>query len=101
LTVAITGATVEAQKLKPRNLLPISAVITLASKATDTDQKTPSLMVELKFVDSVTHQLLRETVTVIRGDKFRNKSATDGAFQALAQEWVQDALEYSATQSSS
>ncbi len=97
LTIAITGATVDGEGLKPRNILPISAVIFLASKAADKDQKTPSLMIELKFTDSVTGQLLKETVTVIHGDTFRNTTNTSQEFQALAEQWVQEAMKYSAS----
>ncbi len=99
LTVAITGAVVDGQSFKVRNLIPISAAIYLASKTTNLDSKTPSMMVELKFTDSVSGQLLRETVTIINGDSFRMQSSTSGEFTQLAQQWVQDALQYSSTQS--
>lgn len=95
LSVAITGAVVDGQGLKPRNLLPISAAILLASKATGVDEKTPSMMVELKFVDSQTNQLVREVVTVIHGETFRDKSETTTALDSLAQEWVKQAMQYS------
>lgn len=95
LTVAITGAELQTEGFKPWNIVPISAAIKLASSATGTDSKTPILVVELKITDSVTGQLLRETVTVISGDTFRNKANTAQEFQQLAQTWVQQALAYS------
>ena len=99
LSVAITGAMLEKEGLKPWNLIPVSAVITMASKASGKDEKTPAIMVELKFVDSSTGKLLRETVTVIHGDGFRDKANTDAEFQQLAEQWVKDALKYSSAQS--
>ncbi len=95
LEVAITGAMVEKQNPKLRNLIPVSAAIFLASKATDLDKKQPVLIVELKFTDSVSKQLLRETVTVIKGENFRMQSSSTEEFVALAKTWVQQALDYS------
>lgn len=98
LDVAITGAVVDGQSFKVRNLIPVSAAIFMASKMTGLDKKTPAMMVELKFTDSVTHKLLRETVTIITGDHFRLNSTTSDAFSDMAQQWVVDALKYSAAQ---
>ena len=95
LNVAITGAALEGDGFHARNLIPISAAIKLASTATDLDKKTPVLVVELKFVDSMTGKLLRETVTTVHGDQFRNRVNTAGEFALLAQQWVQQALQYS------
>lgn len=95
VTVAITGATVDGQSFQVYNIIPVSAAIYLASKATDLDSKTPVMIVELKFVDSVSGKLLRETVTVINGDTFRNKANTSGEFAQLAQNWVKEAMQYS------
>lgn len=94
LQVAITGATVDEAGFSPLNIIPISAAIKLATMATDTDSKTPALVVELKFTDSVSGKLLREDVTMINGDSFRNRAHTAEEFQALAQTWVQQALQY-------
>lgn len=99
LSIAITGATVESEGFKPRNLLPVSAAIKLASMATGTNGKTPSMVVELKFTDSLSGKLLRETVSQISGDKFHT-ATTSEALQQLAQQWVQQALAYSNGQKS-
>ncbi len=98
LSVAITGAQLQTEGLKPWNLIPISAAITLASSATGLNSKTPVLVVEMKFTDSVTGKLLREIMTVANGDSFRNKVNTADEFTALAQTWVDEALQYSAGQ---
>ena len=96
LSIAITGAMLEKEGLKPWNLIPVSAVITAASNATGMDSKTPAMMIELKFTDSQTGKLLKEVVTVIRGDSFRSESYSNQAFSDLAKQWVQEAMTYSA-----
>ncbi len=94
LNVAITGADVEQEGMKPRNLMPISAAIKLASVATGLNSKTPSMVIEMKFTDSVNGRLLKEVLTTISGDQFRSASnATE--FNTLAQTWVQQAIQYS------
>jgi len=98
LDVAITGATVEGKGFSPLNLIPISAALKLASMATDLDSKKPILVVELKFTDSLSGELLRETVTMISGESFRNRANTAKEFEQLAKNWVQQALKYSAAQ---
>lgn len=94
LSVAISGA-LQGSDFKPWNLIPISAAIKIASKATGLEQQTPILVVELKFQDSVSGQLLRETLTTISSDNFSNQVSTSEEFQQLAQQWVQEALKYS------
>ena len=96
LQVAITGATADQDGFKPWNVIPVSAAIKLATMATDTDSKTPVLMVELKFTDSVSGKLLREDVTIISGDSFRDRAKTPEEFVKLVQQWVQDAVQYTA-----
>ena len=93
IQVAITGATLEKDSLKPWNLVPVSAAIRLASVATGLDNKKPILVVELKVVDSQSGKLLKEVVSTIDGDKFRTGDTTD-EFEKLATQWVQQALKY-------
>lgn len=99
LTVAITGAQLKGSGFEPWNIIPISAAIKLTTMATGTDNKKPVLIVELKFVDSTSGTLLREVVSTISGDNFRNQANTAQEFQQLAQTWVQQALDYSSAQS--
>ncbi|MCC2625860.1 MAG: hypothetical protein K0R14_1733 [Burkholderiales bacterium] len=94
---AITGAVLEPDSLKPWNLIPISAAITLASKVTNLDNKKPILVVELKIVDSQSGKLLREVATIINGEKFRLSSNTADEFQKLAVQWVDQAIQYSSS----
>lgn len=92
--VGITGAILEGDSFKPRNLIPISAAIKLASMATNMDNKKPTLIVEIKMVDSQSGVLLKETVSIISGDKFRMSIHTADEFQKLAIEWVHQAMSY-------
>ena len=92
LSVAITGAEVEGENLKLRNVVPISAVLFAAQKATGLDSKTPSLVVEAKMRDSVTGKILGEGVYTMSGDTFRTESRTTEAFQKLAIDWVTTAV---------
>lgn len=92
LSVAITGAQVEGDSLKLRNVVPISAVLFAAQKATGLDSKTPSLVVEAKMRDSVTGKILGEGVYTMSGETFRTESSTTEAFQKLAVEWVTTAV---------
>ncbi len=76
ISIAITGAEVEGEGFKPRNLVPISAVLTVAQKATGLDSKTAVLVVEAKLRDSVTGKLLGEGVYTMSSDTFRMESGT-------------------------
>lgn len=97
LDVAITGATLEKEGFKPWNIIPVSAAITLASHATGLESKKPILVVELKFTDSQTGELLKEVLTTISGENFRKESNTSAEFEVLAHDWVAKVLEYART----
>ena len=94
LNVAITGAEVNQEGMQPQNILPISAAIKLASVATGLNGKIPVMVVEMKLTDSVNGRLLKEIYTTISGDQFRTASNAS-EFSTLAQNWVQQALQYS------
>lgn len=92
VTIAITGATIEGDSFKPRNVVPVSAVLFAAQKASGLDAKTPSLVVEAKMHDSVSGKVLGEGVFVMSGETFRTQSGTTEAFQKLAVDWVTTAV---------
>jgi hypothetical protein len=92
LKVAITGAYVEAEGFKIWNIIPVSAAITLAKKATHLDTKHAILIVELKFSDSQTGELIKETVTTMTGKDFHNNQNINAQFDTLAQGWTEQAL---------
>jgi hypothetical protein len=97
LSVAITGAEVDNEGFKPRNLLPISAVIKLSSMAVGLDSKKPVLAIETKVEDSQTRKLLTASVTTISGESFRHQIATPEEFTTLAKELVKNAVRYALT----
>ncbi len=98
VSIAITGAEVEGEGFKPRNLVPISAVLNVAQKATGLDSKTAVLVVEAKLRDSVTGKLLGEGVYTMSSDTFRMESSTPEQFQKLATDWVTTAVRVAAGQ---
>lgn len=71
LRTAITGATLENQSLRPRNLIPLNAVISVLKVATDNWDQEMYLRLEGQLVDSVTGELL---VVGIRTDRAENLS---------------------------
>lgn len=93
--VSITGAILEGDGFKLRNLIPISAAIRLAAIATNMDNKKPILVIEIKMIDSQNNEILKEIVTSISGEKFRLSIHTADEFQKLAVEWVHQVLSYS------
>lgn len=96
LSVAITGAEIEGDGFKPWNVVPVSAVLFAAQKATGLDSKTPSLVVEAKMRDSVSGKILGEGVYVMSGETFRMESSSAEAFQKLAINWVTTAVRVAA-----
>jgi|UniRef100_UPI004048ACD1 hypothetical protein len=92
VSIAITGAEAIGEGFKPRNLMPISAVMKVASEAAGVDSKNAMIVVEAKVQDSVSGQLLGEAVYTVAGESFRLQSSSVEAFQALATKWVKTAL---------
>lgn len=96
LSVALTGAEIEGESFKPWNVVPVSAVLFAAKKATGLDSKTPSLVVEAKLRDSVTGKVWGQGVYVMSGETFRQESSSTEAFQKLAIDWVTTAVRVAA-----
>ena len=88
LKVVITGAELEGDGFKPRYLIPISAVLHLATMASGYDNKRAVLEIASKITDSQSNQLLGASVATINGEKFRNEVNTPEEFQALAKSYV-------------
>lgn len=96
VSVAISGAELETEGFKPRNILPISAVMKLASKATGMESKTPTLLVESKLVDTQSQDLVGAGMITIAGESFRSEAGTVDGFQALTKRVVQVATQLAA-----
>lgn len=94
IDVAITGAIVEQDGFHIWNIIPISAIIKLTTMAAGYNGKKPVLIIETRVKDSNTGELLRATVSVINGEKFRQEVSTPGEFTLLAEEWIMRAIRY-------
>lgn len=95
VSVAISGADLESEGFKPRNILPISAALKAASYAMGKEKKTPVLLVESKITDSKSGDVLRAGMITISGEAFRDEAKTGEEFQSLAQRIVSLAMENS------
>ena len=83
---------VEAEGFKPRNILPVSAVLFAVKKATDLDNKSMVLVVEAKARDSLTGTIMGEGVFTLTGDKFRRINDTGEVLKKMAVEWAATAV---------
>ena len=95
VSVSISGAEIETEGFKPRNILPISAVLKLASKAAGKDSKKAVLLVESKIVDSQTGELMKAGMITIASDSFRDEGAIAVEFKNLAEKIVDIAMKNS------
>lgn len=92
VNVSISGADVAAEGFKQRNILPVSAVLKLASKAAGKDKKTAMLLIESKVSDSVSGELLKATMLTISSDSFRDQADADQELTGLAKKVVDLAM---------
>ena len=91
-SIAITGMELEGEGFRPRNILPVSAVLFAAKKITHLDAKRLILVVEAKVRDSVSGEIMGEGVYTITGEKFRHASDTGEVLSDLAVEWAATAV---------
>ncbi len=98
VNISISGADLATEGFKVRNLLPISAVLKLASKATNKDKKTAVLLIESKVTDSQTGELLKGTMVTISSESFRDNDEAGQEFENLAKKVVELAMAHISTQ---
>ena len=98
VNISISGADLATEGFKVRNLLPISAVLKLASKATNKDKKTAVLLIESKVTDSQTGELLKGTIVTISSESFRDNDEAGQEFENLAKKVVELAMAHISTQ---
>lgn len=96
VSIAITGAQTLSEGFRPTDLIPIRAVLNLASKATGLDEKNAMLVVEAKVNDSESGELIGEALYTVSGASFRRQAGSIEAFEELADKWVQTALRMAA-----
>ncbi len=96
LSIAITGAQTLSDGFKPTDLIPVRAVLNVASKATGLDDKNAMLVVEAKVNDSQSGELIGEALYTVSGESFRLQASSVEAFEKLADKWVQTAIRVAA-----
>lgn len=96
ISIAITGAQTLGEGFKPTDLIPVRAVLNVASKAAGLDEKNAMLVVEAKVNDSQSGELIGEALYTVSGASFRMQASSVEAFQELADKWVQTALRMAA-----
>lgn len=92
LSIAITGMEIEGEGFKPRNLIPVSAVLFAVKKATDLDEKSMVLAIDAKVRDSVTGTTMGEGVFTLTGEKFRELNDTEAVLEKMAVDWATTAV---------
>lgn len=92
VNVSISAADIAGEGFKPRNILPVSAVLKLATKAAGKDKKTAMLLIESKVTDSVSGELLKATMLTVSSDSFRDKAEADQELSDLAKKVVELAM---------
>lgn len=96
VSIAITGAQTLSDGFKPTDLIPVRAVLNVASKATGLDSKNALLVVEAKVNDSQSGELIGQALYTVSGESFRMESSSVEAFEKLADKWVKTALRVAA-----
>lgn len=96
VSIAITGAQTLSDGFRPTDLIPVRAVLNVASKATGLDEKNAMLVVEAKVNDSQSGELIGEALYTVSGASFRMQAGSVEAFEELADKWVQTALRVAA-----
>jgi len=96
VSIAITGAQTLTDGFKPTDLIPVRAVLTVASKATGLDEKNAMLVIEAKVNDSQSGELIGQALYTVSGESFRMETSSVEAFEKLANKWVKTALSMAA-----
>jgi hypothetical protein len=89
IALSISGAELEGEKLRPRNLLPISAILKIAAAATGNSSQQAVLIIEAKITDSVSGDLIAAGVNTIKGESFRGDAKTTQEFLTVVKRWAE------------
>ncbi len=92
ISVAITGAEIDAEGLKVYNFTPVGLVVNGAAYAGGVNSKIPAMVVESRIVDSMSREFLGGGVLTVQGDSFRTGTGSIEAFQNMAKKAVQAAV---------
>ena len=90
--VALTGAAVEKEGLKPYQFIPVAFVLTAASRATSGAPHRATVAVEAEVTDSVSGELLLVGVRHGKGETFDGDKVTTDSLKPLIGKWLAGAL---------
>lgn len=93
VAVAITGAEISADGLRPWNFTPISLAANANTYAAGVNSRTPALVMENRITDSQSREFIAGDMVAVQGEPFRLGSSSVGAFQDMTKQIVMFAME--------
>ena len=93
VAVAITGAEISADGLRPWNFTPISLAANANTYAAGVNSRTPALVMENRITDSQSREFIAGDMVAVQGEPFRLGSSSVGAFQDMTKRIVVFAME--------
>ena len=93
VAVAITGAEISADGLRPWNFTPIGLAANANTYAASVNSRTPALVMENRITDSQSREFIAGDMVAVRGEPFRLGSSSVGAFQDMTKRIVVFAME--------
>jgi hypothetical protein len=93
VAVAITGAEISADGLRPWNFTPIGLAANANTYAARVNSRTPALVMENRITDSQSREFIAGDMVAVQGEPFRLGSSSVGAFQDMTKRIVVFAME--------
>ena len=93
VAVAITGAEISADGLRPWNFTPIGLAGNENTYAAGVNSRTPALVMENRITDSQSREFIAGDMVAVQGEPFRLGSSSVGAFQDMTKQIVMFAME--------
>lgn len=90
--VALTGAAVEKEGLKPYQFIPVAFVLTAASRAASGSPHRATIAIETDVTDSVSGEPLLTAVRQGKGETFEGEKVTTESLKPLIGKWLAGAL---------
>ena len=93
VAVAITGAEISADGLRPWNFTPIGLAANANTYTAGVNSRTPALVMENRITDSQSREFIAGDMVAVQGEPFRLGSSSVGAFQDMTKRIVVFAME--------
>ena len=93
VAVAITGAEISADGLRPWSFTPIGLAANANTYAASVNSRTPALVMENRITDSQSREFIAGDMVAVQGEPFRLGSSSVGAFQDMTKRIVVFAME--------